>query len=491
LPKDLSRTAQAAFLAIGNGSQTLASLAIAVLLSRLLTKDDYATFRQTFLTYQFCAPLLGLGLPAAVLYFIPREPDRARSTILQILSLTAISGSVFAAFFLLGGAGFVAGLFNNTGLEITLKWFAFYPLLVLPTMILKPLLITQKRAPWITGFSFGEAIVRVIAVAAPMFLIAREPVYAIQGLIAGGLAVLFPTCVIFWRAASRVKEVTEASLATVARAKQILGYGLPMSIALIIGTFYKTLDKLLVSMFETPEVFAAFVNGAMELPFISLITGSAAVIITPEITRLYRDKRQSQAIDLFQRSAQKCAAVLIPVGGGLFLVAPELIVLLYGPTFEDSAFYFRLYLLVLPARAVMYGVLFQAAAKPQYMLTSSILALGTNAGLSVILIILMGPMGAALATIIVLYIVVVPYSIYMASKLYSISPSMLLPYRFIGALCCLVLATATVPWLVEYGFAESKPEFISILRMTIGVCLCFAGGWILYVGRYGRKKSKD
>jgi len=471
LLKDLSRTAQAGFLALGNGSQTLASLAIAVLLSRLLTKDDYATFRQTFLTYQFCAPLLALGLPAAVLYFLPREPERAKSTILEILSLTAISGALFAAFFLLGGAGLVAGLFDNPGLEITLKWFAFYPLLILPTAVLKPLLITQKRAPWITGFSFGEALIRVGAVSAPIFLIAREPVFAIQGLIAGGLAVLLPTLALIWHVIRDADPDSGTPAGPLTNAKQILAYSVPLSIGSVIGTFNVNLDKLLVSTFESPEVFAVFVNGAMEIPLIGLITGSAAAIITPEISRLYREEKYQEAVALFRRAALKCGSILIPLGGALLLVAPELMVALYGSAYEGSATYFRMYLILLPFRAMIYGVLFQAAGRTDLVMVRAGLMLVLNAVLSVSLLQWLGPVGVVLGTIVATVLFAVPYCLVTASRLFQTTCSMLVPVRALLVAASWVVAALVAAGLLSHVF----PPASVVIRATGAGCVLAFG----------------
>ncbi len=71
-----SRTAKVVALSTGQALTTVVTLAIAVVLSRIFSKADYATHRQTRLAYLFVAPLLSLGLHQAVFYFLPGERVR-------------------------------------------------------------------------------------------------------------------------------------------------------------------------------------------------------------------------------------------------------------------------------------------------------------------------------------------------------------------------------------------------------------------------------
>ena len=54
----------------GRTLTTLASIIFGMVAARLLSKHDYATMRQTMLAYSFVAPLLMLGLPDALYYFL-------------------------------------------------------------------------------------------------------------------------------------------------------------------------------------------------------------------------------------------------------------------------------------------------------------------------------------------------------------------------------------------------------------------------------------
>ena len=60
-------------LSLGQGLMAIVAIVTGMVASRLLSYKDYATLRQTFLAYEFAAPMLTMGLPVALYYFLPRE----------------------------------------------------------------------------------------------------------------------------------------------------------------------------------------------------------------------------------------------------------------------------------------------------------------------------------------------------------------------------------------------------------------------------------
>ena len=128
----MSRTAKAGYLAIAQGIGSCMAIVVAAVLSRQLDPTDYATYRQTILSYRFLAPLLLLGLPQAAVYFICKEDSRTRGILIEILMVLLLAGSIFFLFLILGGNALVASWLNNPDLRETLIWFAPYALFLLP-----------------------------------------------------------------------------------------------------------------------------------------------------------------------------------------------------------------------------------------------------------------------------------------------------------------------------------------------------------------------
>jgi len=150
-PKDCSqpkttRTAQVLALSLGQTLSMAASLVFGMIAARCLAKHDYATIRQTFLAYQFAEPLLILGLPNALYYFLPREQKVKRGVIVDAIALLTGTGCLFSLFMALGGHKLLAMRFNNPDLQRTLPWLVLYPLCVVPVAGLAAVLTSAGRA---------------------------------------------------------------------------------------------------------------------------------------------------------------------------------------------------------------------------------------------------------------------------------------------------------------------------------------------------------
>ena len=91
-----------------------------MVLSRVLTRHDYATYRQTFLAYALISPVIILGLPQAIFFFLPVAKHRIRGRVFDAMAFLLVMAVLFPVFLLLGGNRLLAWQFNNPALEDTL-----------------------------------------------------------------------------------------------------------------------------------------------------------------------------------------------------------------------------------------------------------------------------------------------------------------------------------------------------------------------------------
>ena len=409
-----SRSVKTATLAFGRGSQAIVQILIIACLSRWLSKPDYATFRQTLLVYTMVAPILALGLPAGVLYFFPKQPTRTRNLLTESFSLLTGIGLLFSVFLLVGGADLIAGLFNNPDLSNALRWFAFYPLFTIPIALFQPVMVASDRVLWVAIHTIASQLIRALVVLMPILLIAQTPLLAIQMYMIFSAMLWLPSIALMFFCADQGDfQPTKVSILEQCR------YSFPLGLSSFIGTINMGMDKTVVaSMFEK-DIFAEFVNGAMEVPFIRFVTGSAAAVLVPEVSRLHGTGEYEKAMALFRRSAVKCGSILIPLAGLLFLTAPQIMTTIYGPEYERSALVFRIYLAILPLRSINYGVLFQSAGRSDLVLTRAILNLLFNTCLTIWLASILGTVGAAVGTLLSLYLFVFPYCIFTCGSLFK------------------------------------------------------------------------
>ncbi|MFC1596894.1 lipopolysaccharide biosynthesis protein, partial [Planctomycetota bacterium] len=257
-------------------------------------------------------------------------------------------------------------------------------------------------------------------------------------------------------------------------------YAVPLGLAALAGTIDRSIDKVMVGALTTPESFAVYVNGAVEIPLIAVLTGSVAAVLVVEYNRLYREDRLVEVVALIHRAMLKCALVLIPVMLFLLCVAPELMRLVYGPTYEASATPFRIYLFLLPMRTLNFGAILMATRRSGHVLVQSVITLLANVILTYYAIAFFGAIGAAIASVVVVYLVALPYLLAVLRKVLQCPVHRLFPCRELlkvgVASLCGIFGVLVVKWLIA-----EWPDLFSLMASTMIWC----SGTVLFFWAFG------
>jgi O-antigen/teichoic acid export membrane protein len=124
----------------------------------------------------------------------------------------------------------------------------------------------------------------------------------------------------------------------------------------------------------------------------------------------------------------KSAILILPVMTFLLCIAPELIRILFGKSYEWSAVPFRIYLLNLPIRTITFGAILLATQNSRYILINQLLGLTANAIFGWTLIGVCGPAGAAIGAVLASYVIGVPHMIFVISNKLKIKANNLFPW---------------------------------------------------------------
>ncbi len=378
---------------------------VGILLARILMPAELGSYRQLFLIYSTFSTLLLLGIPQSVLYFLPklRHIDSKREFISRTVNLVSALAFVFGlGIFLL--RGFIARLFNNPQLELLLILYAVYPLFMFITQIYSQIMLGLKqprKTAVFTLFSVATDFVLILGTA----LITKNLYYIVLALMVSAL--------LQWGFAQfQLRHwLTKVSFDP-GFYQEVFRYSLPLGLSSIIGMLSIQLDKLVVSGFFTPAQYAVFSIGAMELPFISILNNSVNAILLPHIS-----SEPAKMTEVYRAAVRKNALVIFPFAVLGLIFATPLITFLYTETYLGSVPFFRVYLLNLPLRVATYGIIFMALRKTRYIMINSLVTLGLNLVLNLVLVRLIGMMGAVIATVIVTWLSVALYLYWMRHKL--------------------------------------------------------------------------
>lgn len=460
--ENTSRSFKVLVLSFGQTLTSVSAIVAGMVAARVLTKSDYATFRQTLLAYNFIAPLLLLGLPNALYFFLPRETKNKFSTLLTSLMLIIILASIFSIFLYSGGYKLLAKRFNNVELEITLKWMIGYPLYVMPASILGAVLLSQNKSNALVNYNiFTSTTLSVFTIVA--LLITKS--YSGPLLVQIFLPLLYLP-IALWLYCKYVPGTFV--FPTLDSMGNMLRYSIPLGLASMISLIMLETNKVLVSFMCTPEEFANYVNGAVEIPLIGIVTGSISAIILVDMTGMIKEGKKEEAIELFKVAAIRSASILFPVMIFLLSTGKAFIITLFSEKYIESVIPFYIYLFVLPIRIVVYGSALMALGFSKTILYRSVFDLVINTILSVIMVYYFGYLGAALATVLTLYLWTVPYNLVKIGQGFGIKTSSVLPFKKLFSL--LLICIAFSPIAFGHNFLN---DGFWVLRLIVSGMLYF------------------
>ena len=417
-----SRSSKVLILSSGQALTALVGIASAAVLARVLSQHDYASYRQTLLAYTFAVPFVTLGFDRALYYFLPGEEERSRGILVENLLWLLGAGALLSLFLLVGGNRLLAMRFNNPDLGSLLLLLVPYPLLMLPAASLSACLMARHRTEQVAGFNVASRLLMFAAMIGPC-LVWPRPATAIVGMVLGSAVATCAALVLMFRACNAGDwRPTWPGI------RRQVRFSIPLGFAGLVGTVSQSLDQVMVAAICAPALFAVYVNGAIEIPLIGMVTGSATSVLMVDYARLYKEGRVPEIIELIHRAMVKCALILFPAMVFLMCMAPELICLLFGKPYKDSAIPFRIYLLMLPVRTLTFGAVLQATGHSRKILIQSIISLTTNALLLWCAIRFLGPLWAPVGPVVSLYVFAVPYLIFVIRSILQCSVASLFPW---------------------------------------------------------------
>ncbi len=372
-------------------------LVVSMFLSRHLGQAEYGTFQQTWFFTHMILEIGLLGTPIGILYFLPKlsRPEAKGFLIRLMLSLACVGAIVGAALY--SAAPLLASFFGNPALEQTLRIFSFYAILVLPGLPLDSFLIAKNRHGHLGILTILHSVLLVTAVILPSSL--GLSLSAVLWCVVG--YGLIKSALLGGAAAHSVRGVSQAEPKGLLR--PFLAYSIPVGVNDLLRVLSRWLDKNIVSAVFTPETFAIYANGAIEIPFVGVFAGAISAVVIPEFSRLSEGGDRKRLVEVWHRAILKTGAILIPLFVFLLAVATDLMMVLFSETYRASAGPFRVYLVLLPLRCATYTPILLALGRSKLVAVGALLDLLVNLGLSLLLIPRFGYFGPAIATVVTTY----------------------------------------------------------------------------------------
>lgn len=333
-----SNTLQAFWYGLSNLSTLGITLISAALLSRYFDKTEYGTYRQVVYVYHTLLVIFSAGFPKVYAYYLPRYSlEQGRSISWKITKLLFISG-LFFSITLFSGADLIAAVLRNDELARGLRVFSPIPLLMLPTLGLEGIYTTYRRTQVLVIYNTITRLISLFCILIPVIVFKGTYIHAIYGWMGASVLTL--------GAALYMKELPFKGVSAekaILGLKEIFRYSFPIARASLWGILILAASQFYISRFFGTEEFAVFSNGFIEIPFVGMITGSAAAVLMPVFSKMVYDKNSIEDfVTLWRNVLVKSATLIYPLAAFGIVNAKHIIVLLYSEKYVDSSIYFQL-----------------------------------------------------------------------------------------------------------------------------------------------------
>ncbi len=442
-----SLTKKSAFVTSGRfvnaGMRFLVNLTIArIFADRVALNGEY---QQVWLLFNTFFPIFLFGIPQSIYYFYPRSDYEQRGAFVrQSLLLLQILGGVFFVF-LFCIAPYAAKLYEVPHLIPHFRWFAVYGFAMVAAGFFDTLFIVMNRHRWQAAVMASEAVLFFCATVVPIYLGAAL-ITVFQCVTA--LALVKWVFVLGVLAAERRTFRLRWTRPQWEKIKAQLAYAAPLGLTAAAGYLSIYLDKNIISGVFDSGMYAVYVYGAMEVPFVAMALSAINNVLVPEISRMHHEGKVREISEIWQRAIKKTSLLLFPMWIFLMIWAVELYIFTYGEPYRTSSLIFRIYLLKLPLRITTYAMILSVIGYPNLVFRIALAEMGINAALSLTFIRWWGMPGPAIATVIATYVQVALYTWTIRTKL-NLRIRDIFPWRHLFKVLGLSLSAGAVS-LIAY-----------------------------------------
>ena len=390
-------TRRTAWITIGQGVHTASQILVATFLARWMSGSDWSKMAYLMSVYFAMLVVANLGLHHGMPYFISHLDARGqRRVVFRSMTALLVSGLVVAAVLYLASGALtkqwdgLAGLVTLIGIVIAVE---------LPSTICAMALVAMERSLLSAIWEGSMGLVTLITVFGLFIQNNGLRAACIGLLIAGVIRSVTAVIALLWATRQNNSQNDVDGSLSIPRIRDQITFALPLGATIIVSVLNRSLDKWLVAALH-PARLGEYAIAAQELPIINIlpVAGGAAIAVSL-VHHLARGEHPT-ALKVWIEQSIRLTYVLVPAVSILIICSPEIIELMFGRQYRSGAPILVIFTVILLHRVAEYGVVLRAAGRTRELLIASLVLLITNAVAASILIIIFGPIGAAIGTLI-------------------------------------------------------------------------------------------
>jgi O-antigen/teichoic acid export membrane protein len=445
------------FLTLAKVLTMVFGIVLSKVVSTGLSLSEYGTYAQVNLVTSIGTSIILLGTPDALNYFFNKKNENdynTRCRIINTVFFIELVAGVMLAMMIALGRNLIERYFSNLGLHSILIIASVLPMLGNIIYLYQMLYVSAGKAKLMSLYNLILMILKIISAYTAVYIL-RDIIWIYVVLL-----VLDLIQILVFKAtlARRDVKINPFKIST-QYVRPILAYSLPMGVYSLTNILNRDLDKLIIGRLAGTETLAIYTNCSKILPFDFLAVSFATVLI-PYIVKYVTDGNKETTIRLFSGYI-KIGYYSVWILGSAVLIAPKTMIrFLYAEAYTAGLSVFIVYILDSMLRFASMHLILTSANKTKKLMLYSLLTLGLNLVLNILLYFLFGMIGPAIATLLV---------------------SLIYTWLVLNA----TIKIIDIKWRDVFNIKEISFLLISLVVLGIGArwinALCINAGWNHYL----------
>lgn len=411
---------------------------------RTLDVEEYGYYRQFWLLIETLSPLLILGFPRSLQYFMSHSETREEQSayLTQSVLLPACAAVIGILVYAVMAHTLAQGL-GSTARAFFWR-LSLITFCLVSTEFMEILFVSERRPVAQSVYHFSAAGTQAVCVMLASFM--THDVNSIVWTIACfALArFLFGIGYVHTRYGLSLAYVSSRTI------KNHLSFAVPLGLAQVALTFVAQTDKFVISRYLGREAFAVYAAGAFQIPFATIVLASIANVTFPRMVEYQRIANYGAMVTLWRNAVLKTVVLFFPTFVFLEIMARPFITILFTEKYAAAAPVFMIYLLLFLHSSADSGAIIQAHKRNGFLLKGLLVAFVFNLILSLALFRTIGRIGAPLATVITMTIYH-GINLWYSAKLCGKSFFDLVPVRGLVARFGAAVVPGVMIWLLVRG----------------------------------------
>ena len=366
MKKDPSLKAQASAIFIGNLIGTVFQFLIPAIIVRLISQEDFGIFRQFTLVAGTFEGLLGFGVASSLYFFYPIADQVGKQRIIQQTQwLISFNLLVFILVFYFFGDEILIHLNFSEFINVK-NLIVFYLIFMMLSSIVSNIFTLEKNTLLNKIYPPLEKMGRFL-----IFLITILVVPGFKGPI---LALVFFAAARFIYISTHISPYYKRiySIDWNLLKRQVL-YSLPFGLALILNLGSTTFDKFFINQYISPAEFGIYSISFLSIPILKQFFASIHNVVVPQISISMSNGNLKEAILLWQKTVDKTSSITIPAVILFWILAKEIITILYTEEYVEAANYYRVFILMFFVSMFSHEIILRGANKTRFILYSNLI----------------------------------------------------------------------------------------------------------------------